>query len=311
MLEMKDFVKPGISATMLYPGAFSDETRHLEAVKAACALPDYEILDLSLLFDPDIRAQEMDLLRHSGKQVYLNAPTVLQQDGGYNPCSDDPETRQRALALMLDHIRYAGELEAPVMVYTANVDRGEAQRPVLLDRFFDFVCQCDKEAQNQGVVLALEPIERHRFKKLFLGPTEECCAFTERLRAAGCRQAGIMVDITHLPLMEEDVPSALTRCMELGMCHIHLGSAVLEPSSPFYGHTHPPMGIEHGLFDTKELAEQLQCMIRCGYIASGKRAAMSFEVQPLPGSTPEETAAVQYEKLKEAFSIAAYQEQLA
>ena len=311
MPSLKDYIKPGISAPMLYPGAYTDEKRHLEAIRAACALPDYEILDICLLFDPEIRAQEMDLLHRSGKQVYLNAPGVLQQDGPYNPCSDDQEVRNRALALMLDQIRWAGELGAPVMVYTANVDQGAEKRPLLIDRLMEFICQCDGEARRQGVILALEPIERHRFKQLFLGPTEECCAFTERLQAAGCTQAGIMVDITHLPLMEEEVAPAFDRSMQLGVRHVHLGSAVLEPGSPFYGHTHPPLGVEHGLFDTPELTEQLRCMIRCGYIAAGRQAPMSFEVQPLPGHTPEETAAIQYEKLAAAFAAAAEQERLA
>ena len=120
-----------------------------------------------------------------------------------------------------------------------------------------------------------------------------------------------MVDITHLPLMEEEVAPAFDRSMQLGVRHVHLGSAVLEPGSPFYGHTHPPLGVEHGLFDTPELTEQLRCMIRCGYIAAGRQAPMSFEVQPLPGHTPEEPAAIQYEKLAAAFAAAAEQERLA
>ena len=311
MPEMKDYIKPGISAPMLYPGAYDDDRRHLDAIRAACRLPDYEILDVCLPLDPEIRREEMELLRRSGRQVYLNAPTVLQQGGAYDPCADEAETRERALALMLDHIRYAGELEAPVLVYTAGPDRGEALRPLLLERFFEFMSRCEQEAERQGVTLALEPIERHRFKELFLGPTEECCAFTERLRAAGCGQMGIMVDITHLPLMEEEVGPAFARSMEIGVSHVHLGSAVLDAGSPFYGHTHPPLGVEHGLFDTEELAQQLQCMIRCGYISALGRAPMSFEVKPLPGCTPEETAAVQYEKLRAAFAAAAEREALA
>lgn len=310
MVQVKDYILPGISATMLYPGAFSDEKRHLEAVEAACRLPDYELLDLYLPQDPEIRQREMALLRRSGKQAYLNAPPALQQDGPYNPCSDNEADRERARERMLEHIRLAGELGAPVLVYTANVDQGAERRPLLMERFHDFVKACEEEARSQGVVLALEPIERHRFKKLFLGPTAECCAFTEQLQREGCRNVGGMVDITHLPLMEEDVAAAFDRSMQTGVFHVHLGSAVLEPASPFYGHTHPPLGVDGGLFDTPQLEEQLRCMVRCGYIAPGHRAPMSFEVQPLPGHTPEETAALQYEKLQAAFAAVAAAERL-
>ena len=212
---------------------------------------------------------------------------------------------------MLEHIRLAGALSVPVIVYTANVDKGEAKRPQLLERFRDFVKAGDAEAARQGLVLALEPIERHRFKKLFLGPTEECCAFTERLRQDGCRNVGVIVDITRLPLMEENVETAFERSMGTGVFHVHLGGAVLEPSSPFYGHTHPPLGVPEGLFDTPQLEEQLRCMVRCGYIAPGRRAPMTFEVQALPGCTPEETAAIHYKKLEAAFAAVAASEGLA
>ena len=311
MARLKDYIKPGISATMLYPGAFTDEELHLAAVEAACKLPDYEILDLFFPQDPGIREREMEMLRRSGKEVYLNTPALLQQDGPYNPCSDDAATRDRAVALMLDHIRWAGELAVPVIVYTANVDRGDGLRPVLLERFRTFVRACDGEAGRQHLTLALEPIERHRFKKLFLGPTEECCAFTEELRREGCKNVGVIVDITHLPLMEEEVAPAFERSMGTGVYHVHLGGAVLEPSSPFYGHTHPPLGVAQGLFDTPQLEEQLRCMVRCGYIAPGRRAPMTFEVQALPGHTPEETAAIHYEKLEVAFAAVAETEGLA
>ena len=308
MLHLTNYIKPGISATMLYPRAFVDENLHLEGIKAACALPDYEILDLCLPFDKHIRDEEISLLRQSGKQIYLNAHPVLQQDGMFNPCSDEPEIRARALRLMLDHIRWAGALGAPVLVYTANVDKGDAARQTLWDRLSTLIQACDQEAARQGVVMALEPIERHRFKKLFLGPTAECCAFVNHLRQAGCTQAGLIVDVTHLPLMEEDISVAFAQSAEVGISHIHLGGAVLDPNSPFYGHTHPPLGVDGSLFDTAELSQQLRYMFQCGYLSASRRSPMSFEIQQLPGYTPEETAAIHYRKLEEAFSKAAEEE---
>ena len=61
MLHLTNYIKPGISATMLYPRAFVDENLHLEGIKAACALPDYEILDLCLPFDKHIREEEIKM----------------------------------------------------------------------------------------------------------------------------------------------------------------------------------------------------------------------------------------------------------
>ena len=77
MAKLKDYIKPGISATMLYPGAFTNEQAHLAAVEGACRLPDYEILDLYLPQDPAIREREMEMLGHSGKEIYLNSPALL------------------------------------------------------------------------------------------------------------------------------------------------------------------------------------------------------------------------------------------
>ena len=305
MVSMKDYIIPGISAMMLYPGTFDDENAHLRAVEIACSLPDFELLDMFFPEDPRSRLREMQMLRQSGKMIIVNSPPVMQQDGPFNPCADEPEVRRNALAFMKRHIEYAAEACAPAVVYTANVDRGEAIRVQLMDRFFDFACAAAETAQSYGILFVLEPMERHRFKRLFLGPTEECAAFVSRLQRAGYLNSRLMADMAHIPLMEEECDDAIRRSMATGLAHIHLGNAVLWEESPFYGHTHPPLGAAGGLFDTPELSAQLRQLIRHGFIgAKDRRVPISFEVQSYPDKTPEETATIHYHKLLSAFTAA-------
>ena len=118
-----------------------------------------------------------------------------------------------------------------------------------------------------------------------------------------------MLDIAHLPLMEETMEAATREVLRAGLIHVHMGDAVLDEKSVFYGHTHPPVGVHNGTFDLVELTHQFMVLFECGYIphtTGQKRANISLEVRPYPGCDELTSIRLMYEKMKTACDLAAH-----
>ena len=307
MYTISSYATVGISAPMIFPKSFEDDLWHLHAVNTICRMSQFDAIEGFLPEDDNIRAQEVRLIRESGKQFNYNFPLPLQQDGPCNPCSEDPAVRTAGLLLAKTHLDYAGELGAGIVVVASAPDKGESVRTELKKRFADFYLQIAEYAKRYNIILALEPIERHRFKKLLMGPTEECANFIIDMQKQGCCNAKLILDICHLPLMEEELGTALSLSMPVGLAHIHMADAVLEPGNEFYGHTHPPIGVQGGSFDLKELTEQFHQLFVYGYLTLNppkNKPLISLEVRPYPGVSSETSAIAQFEKLEQSFKRA-------
>ena len=308
MASFRELVRFGFSNTMLYNKAFDDPAELYASYKASTAFPEYEALESFLPEDNELRKSCLSLLRKSGMVLNYNSPGYFQLDGPNNICSDDPETRKGALAHMLQHVDFAGEAESPLFVLTGCTDQGDEKRPELIRRYSEaFLVICERAAKYDMRVL-IEPIERHRFKRLLWGPTAETTDFVRKMREQGASNGGLMLDIAHLPLMEETLDEAIAAYGEIGFEHLHMGEAVLDPDNIFYGHTHPPIGVHGGLFRQQDLVDQFVKFIEIGYIpkkSGGKRASISLEVNPYPGASEATSIRLMYERCYSAFMEAA------
>lgn len=301
-------VRFGFSPTMLFPDSFEDPLIHFAAMDAACEYPGYEAFETYLPEDKALRAACLKKMRAFGKVLNYNSPGILQLDGPYNPCSDDPAIRKQALAFAKMHIDFAAEAESPLYVATGCLDKGEERRAGLMEHYMEYFLQVAEHCKSYGITTVLEPIERHRFKTLILGPTSECAQFIAAAQKNGADNAHLMMDIAHLPLMEETVEEAIAASLPVGLVHIHMGDAVVDPTSVFYGHTHPPVGVQKGTFDLEELTEQFVQLFQCGFIpkqAGGQRASISLEVRPYLGVSEATSIQFMYEKMKSACDAAA------
>ena len=304
MITFDDYICFGISPSMLFPSSFDDELEHFSAIDRCCRLPGYRCFETFLPSNPALRREEIKRMKEYGKILNYNTPGYFQLEGDYNASSDDPSQRKHALEAMKLQIEYAAEARCTLMVFTATPDKGPEKRPTLIKRYEEFFLECADLAGRYGMTAALEPIERGRYKNLILGPTAECAAFIKDMQRQGASNARLILDVAHLPLMEETMEEALGYCMDAGMAHVHMGNAVTDPASSFCGHTHPPIGVQYGCYDCPEIAAQLEMLLRAGYIPSepgAKRATISLEARPYPGVSGLTSAQVMYEKMCAAF----------
>ncbi len=308
MIRMNNYMKFGISPTLLFPAAFEDELEHLTAIETCCRFPEYEVFETFLPQNDALRKREIQKMKEYNKILNYNTPIPFQLDGEFNPASDQPIYRANALELAKQHINYAAEADSKLMVITGCADKGPEKRPEILKRFKEYFLKVAAYAKQFDITIVLEPMEREAFKKLVLGPTQECADFIEEMQNEGAANAKLMLDSAHLPLMQETFTQALNSSRKVGLAHIHLGDAVKDPKSAYYGHTHPPLGIHEGCFDVEELTEQLIQLFEFGYLRSNpgsNRPVISLEMRPYPGVSPETSARFAYEKVESAFSAAA------
>lgn len=309
MASFKELVRFGLSPSMLYPDSFDGDMPELYACyRAVCAYPEVEALESFLPDDGVLRKKIINVMKGAGKVLNYNTPGSFQLDGPMNPCSDSPEIRKNAREAICRHIDYAAEAGSPLIVVTGCADKGPEQREELVKRYTEYFLEACGYARQYSIRVLIEPIERHRFKRLLWGPTKECAAFVREMRAQGADNAGLMLDFAHLPLMEETVEQAITDYGDIGFEHVHMGEAVLDESSPFYGHTHPPLGVRCGVFSQADLEDQFVRLFECGFIpkkAGGKRASLSLEVKAYPGVSHRVSALAMYEKCESAFRAAA------
>lgn len=308
MTNFDSLVRFGFSPSMLFPKAFEDELTHFSAFLTCLHYPHYETFETFLPENKAMREMCIREMKARGIVLNYNTPGVLQMDGPYNPCSDDPDTRKRALEFAKMHADFAGEAEAPILVATGCIDKGEERRPELMKRYKEYFMALAEHCKQYHINILIEPIERHRFKTLILGPTRECADFIADAQACGADNAHLMMDTAHLPLMEETIDEAIAASLPVGLLHVHMGDAVLEPENAFYGHTHPPVGVQGGMFDLSIQTEHFVKLFECGFIPrtpGQTRASISLEVKPYPGCEEATSIQLMYEKMKAACDAAA------
>lgn len=309
MNQFDTLVRFGFSPTMLFPKSFDDPLTHFAALQICCHYPHYETFETFLPEDKGMREACIREMKASGKKLNYNTPGCLQLDGPFNPCSDDPQVRANALAFAKMHADFAAEAGATLFVATGCVDKGEERRPELMKRYKEYFMNLAGHCKQYGINILIEPIERHRFKKLILGPTSECAEFIAQAQKDGADNAHLMMDTAHLPLMEEDIEDAIKASLPVGLLHIHMGEAVLDPANRFYGHTHPPVAVQGGMFHYDVLVDQFSKLFQYGLIpkvAGEERASISLEVRPYTGCSEQTSIQLMYEVMKSACDEAAH-----
>ncbi len=296
------YFRLGVVHFMAYPEVGKDESRMLPTIAQVAADADFEVLETKGVRDPALRKQIRQLCEAAHLDVaYAAQPLVL---GGLNPNSLDEDQRQKALVALKAGIDEAEELGAEGFALLSGPDPGPAQRAAGLARLEESLVDLSKYAAGKnGMPVILEVFDRDIDKKAIAGPTAEVAALARRIREQA-PNFGLMVDLSHLPLLSETPAEALSAAADT-LVHIHIGNAIMDAAHPFYGDHHPRFGVPGGANDVAELAEFLRELFRIGYLAEGRteRPIISFEVKPLPGESSEAVLAGAKRTLKAAWAL--------
>jgi len=287
----------GINHHLLFPRSFDSAEAHSATLPQVLAMEPFEAVDLFLLYEGDAAERVVEQVQASGKEVIYNCPLMIGD--GLNPHSFDAGVRSRTIERLYTHLNRAKRLGARKIVIASGVDPEPSAREAQAALFVDYIVQACAYAGPE-VELLLEPFDRGIGKHLLIGPSMEARAVVEQVHALGALNFGILLDMGHVPIMNETFEHA-AGVLGPYIRHVHLGNCVMRDSTnPLYGDMHPPWGYPGGENDGAEAARFLRALRSCGYLAPGKRPTVTLEMRPYPGMSEAESVAVFLEKLGQA-----------
>ena len=301
MKDMYAYINPGIIHFMAYPSTMKGEGPILETLEKLAVDDFFTAVEITWIKDPELRKKAKALLKDSHLKVYYGAqPRLLTT--GLNLNSFDTEERSRAVATLKEGVEEAIELGAEGFAFLSGKDVPADRRAEALELLVDSIKQVCAHAQNLDPKLPviLEVFDCDIDKCSLVGPVGVALEVAEKVTAE-YGNFGLMVDLSHLPLLGETPREAILPVKDY-LRHIHIGNAVLDKNHPAYGDSHPCFGLEGGENDVEELVEFLQVLLEIGYLDGKEAKTVSFEVKPLEGQSPEVVVANAKRVLRRAWA---------
>ncbi len=174
------------------------------------------------------------------------------------------------------------------------------------DEAFDTLIESTKElcayAKSKGnVKIVHEVFDYDIDKKSLIGPAQLAKRYGKAI-VKDYDNFGLMVDLSHLPLLREKPEEAILPIREY-LVYAHIGNCVLaDPSLPGYGDLHPRFGFPRGENDVGELVSFLKVLIDIGYLNKEDPSMISFEVKPFADEDPDIVIASAKRTLNEAWA---------
>lgn len=282
---MRKYLQMGTVHFMSFPDVLADESQVLPTLKQLIADPYFSVLEVAHIKDEAIRAEAAQLLRGCDcTLIFAAQPEQLGPKLSIN--TTDAAERRRVIDLLKARIDEAYDMDAEGFGFIAGpVQPGkEAEQLTLLADACKELCAHAK--QRGGMPLELEQFDFDVHNKLLCGPALSARHVYDDVVAAGYDNFGILVDLSHLPLVRE-TPAQCLGILKEAVTHVHIGNAVYdEPASHLYGDFHPRFSMPGSVVDTAAVTDFLRELFHIGFFAEGKRPIVSFEIKAWPPDDP-------------------------
>jgi len=296
---LHSYMKVGIVHFMAFP----DISFGLELVNSIKRIAEDEFFgSIEITAAPnDARADIAKLLEASKLVIGYGAqPILLGEKLDLN--SSSPQQRELAISRIksaLDEAYSLGARQFAVLSGpTPAVEKQEKAKELLIDSLLQ-ICSYAESKGSLGITL--EIFDRDIDRRCLIGSTEDGVQVAAEVRKH-YPSFGLMVDLSHLPLLGESAEHALKKASDY-LVHVHIGNCVIKDKShPAYGDKHPRFGIAGGENDVAELRLFLKTLLDIGYIGEGKQNVVAFEVKPQSGESSEVVITNAKRTLMEAWS---------
>jgi len=293
-----EYMKVGIIHFMAFPSTMKGEGPIVETISNIAEDDFFTAIEITCIKDPDVRAKARDILVSSGLAVGFGAqPAVLSTP--LNPNSLDEDERKKAVEVLKQCIDEACYMGAGRMAFLSGKDPGEEKREAAIDALIKTTRELCDYAETKCMEIALETFDRTIDKKALMGPSDMAAQYA---CAVNRRNFGLMVDLSHLPLLGE-TPEQCACAVKDHVVHLHVGNCVMKVGDPAYGDAHPRFGIEGGENGVPELAAYLKAFMDIGFLNGYHQPFMSFEVKPLKDESSEIVIANAKRALKQAWAM--------
>ena len=278
--SMYKYLKMGFVHFMAYPAAMKQDNKViLDSIAASCKDPYFTAIEVMKVVDVETRKQVKQMLDQSGLKVCFAAqPVVL--GGGLNINSADEKKRQEAVVALSKELELAKEMGSEALAFLSGKSEPGVPYETAEKACIKSLRELCDTAAKMGLRIVLETFDTEIDKKAFVGSSVKSAALARKVERDNF---GLMLDLSHLPLLGETSREALAAVKDF-LVHAHVGNAFMaDPKSPAYGDQHPRFGYPGSPNGVQQLAEYLRGLFEIGYLGAGKQPVVSFEVKPLPG----------------------------
>ena len=260
------------------------------------------MIEITWIKDPATRAKVKALLASAGIEAkHGGQPRLLSQKLDLN--NADEAARNRAIEEIKRAIEEAAEMGIRDVGLLSGSDVAPAERPAAMGRLENSLVQLCRHAAKFGCNIVLEVFDRDIDKKCLIGPADTAREIAERVKRS-CPNFGLMVDLSHIPLLSESPAQALQPVRE-HVAHIHIGNAFFKDrQDPAWGDQHPRFGYPGSANDVPEIVAFLRELFAIGYLRAdgSRRGAVSFEIKPVGDEDSTVMIAAAKRKLLEAWA---------
>jgi sugar phosphate isomerase/epimerase len=297
---MYKYMKVGLIHFMAYPSTINGNGPISETVKKI-ALDDYfNAIEITWIKDFNERQAVKKILETSHMKIaYGGQPLLLTT--GLNINDVNEEGRQKALDILKKGIDEAYEMNASGFAFLSGKYTNEG-----FDEAYNALVNSTKEicayAKDKGEMrIALEVFDYDIDKRSLIGPASLAARYAREIRN-DFDNFGLMVDLSHMPLLHESIEESINPVKEF-IIHAHIGNCVLKsPDLPAYGDAHPRFGFPNSENDVEAVAKYLRMLKEIGFLNEKNPPIVSFEVKPFLDEDPDIVIANSKRVLNEAWT---------
>jgi sugar phosphate isomerase/epimerase len=284
-VPLSNYMKVGLVHFMAFPSTIKGEGPVEETIKKV-ALDDYfQVIEITTVKDLAVRKRVKSILESSHLTVTYGAqPRLLTNGLNINDLRE--EERQKALNNLKEGIDEAYELGCKGFAFLSGKyeESSKEESYQALVSSTNEICAYVKSKGNMRVTM--EVFDYDVDKKSLIGPAPLAARFAAEVRAKH-PHFGLMVDLSHIPLLHETNEESILPVKEF-ITHAHIGNCVMgDPSMNAYGDVHPRFGFPNGENDVDEVVAFLRVLLQIGYLNEKDPPILSFEVKPFGDEDPE------------------------
>ncbi len=283
--SLHKYMKVGLVHFMAYPTTIKGEGPIVETIRKLAIDEYFTAIEITTIKDDAARQQVKQMLQTSHMTVAYGAqPRLLTSGLNLNDLNE--ERRQEALANVKAGLDEAYEIGATSFAFlsgTYPVAQSEEAYQALVKSTLEI---CAYAAERGNMKIALEVFDYDVDKKSLIGPAAFALRYAKEIRAHYAN-FGLMVDLSHIPLIHETIEDSLLPVKEY-IVHAHIGNCVVKsPEMPAYGDVHPRFGFPNGENDVAQVIDYLRVLLDIGFLNTAEPPVVSFEIKPFADEDPD------------------------
>ncbi len=281
--------KLGVVQFMAFPNSDQNPEALLASLKTIALDADFSLVEVTRIPDQETFTKVRSLLESAQLDCgFAATPVILRQ--GLNPSATDETVRKLAVNELRRCVDEAIALGAKTLTLMSGPFGGdEAGELRAFIKTLDEICAYAADrASSEPLIVLVEPFDRNVDKKALIGPSSLAGELASEMLSRH-RNFGLLIDLSHLPLLGETVDECLISLPPESVRHVHIGNCVTVPDDPLYGDQHPPFGYPRSENGVEQVRIFLSALHYSGYFSRPSPYGLptvSFEVKPLSHQDP-------------------------